>query len=168
MDEWTEDRFAIAGDLETGEEYLVSVLDDAAHGHFPVPFPIVRVLRVAKYPHQRAIADPEIPFEIAPIPSGTVCRLSVIRTAAEDEKALLNLTEAQAAARAIRRAIQETGSQAEKEILFLHLAGDIRRRRVLVTFSHHDLQFLQFCKSYQKRVHKYELPENMDELPGGH
>lgn len=166
--EWARDKYAIAGSPESGEEYLVSVLDDSAHGHFPVPCPIVQVLRVAKYPCQRAIAHPEIPVEIPPVPPGSLCRLRVIRPAADDEKALLDLTWTQAAARAIGRSMEETDSQEEKNILLRHLAGDIRRKRAVLSFTYHDLQYLRFCESYQKRVHKHELPESVDELPGDH
>lgn len=152
-------RLVMAGDGETGEIYLAELLDDLAHGHSPKPRPIVRVLRCARYPDQRCIAHPEIPLELPAIPAGTVCRLGVIREAGEEERALLALSEQEAAIRAIDRAILDTESPAEREILLRHRAGEARRKRIMITFSESDLEFLQKCEEcFSKRMKKHAEP----------
>ena len=162
-------RLVIAGDGETGEEYLAELLDDSAHGHSPKPRPIVRLLRCARYPDQRCIAHPEIPLELPAIAAGTVCRLGVIREAGEGDRTLLDIPAEEAALRAIDRAAMETDSPAEQEILLRHRAGEARRKRIMITFSDGDLEFLQKCEEvFSKGWEKHELPEDLDELPGGH
>lgn len=155
-------RLVMAGDRETEEEYLAQVLDDLAHGHSPKPRPIVRVLRCARYPDQRCIAHPEIPLELPAIPAGTVCRLDVIREAGEGDRALLSLPEEEAALRAIDRAISDAASQAEREILLRHRAGEARRKRIMITFDESDLEYLQKCEECfsKKRMKKHAEPHH--------
>lgn len=162
-------RLVIAGDGETGEEYLAEVLDDLAHGHSPKPNPIVRVLRCVRYPNQRCIAHPYPALELPAITAGAVCRLDVIREAGENEKALLDIPAEKAERMAIDRAMTETSSQAERDILLRHRAGDIKRKRIMITFSDGDLEYLRRCEEeFSKGWEKHELPEDLDKLPGGH
>lgn len=162
-------RLVVAGDGETGEEYLAELLDDSAHGHSPRPNPIVRVLRCVRYPYQRCIAHPDTALELPAITDGTVCRLGVIREAGEKEKALLDIPAEKAEHLAIDRAAMETGSDAERYILLRLRAGDIKRKRIMITFSDGDLEYLRRCEEeFSKGWGKYELPEDLDELPGGH
>ena len=159
----------IAGDGETGEEYLAEVLDDLAHGHSPKPHPIVRVLRCVRYPNQRCIAHPDTALELPAITAGTVCRLGVIREAGEKEKAMLDIPAEKAERLAIDRAMTETGSDAERDILLRHREGDIKRKRIMITFSDGDLEYLRRCEEeFSKGWEKHELPEDLDKLPGGH
>lgn len=159
----------IAGDRETGEEYLGEVLDDSEHGHSPKPRPIVRVLRAVRYPDQRCIAHPDIALELPPIPAGTACRLEILRPAGADELRLMDISPGDAVSRAITRAMDSAQSGAEREILARHAAGEHGRRRVMITFSDADLDFLRICEqNFSKRMTKNELPENLDKLPGGH
>ena len=157
----TDKRLTVAGDRETGEEYLAEILDDLAHGHSPRPRPIVRVLRCARYPDQRCIAHPDIPLDLPAIPAGTVCRLNVIREAGEGDRALLALSAEEAANRAIDRAILDTESEAEREILLRHREGDVRRKRIMITFSESDLEFLQKCEEvFLKRMKNHAEPHH--------
>ena len=136
-------RWVIAGDRESGEEYLAQVADDMAHGHDPPPRPIVLILRAVRYPNQRAFAHPDRPMELPAIGAGTLCRLEILREPTEAERALLFMTEAEALGRAIRRAMRETDSEGEREILRRHANGEIGRRRVIVTFHPSDIDYLQ-------------------------
>lgn len=152
-------RLTVAGDRETGEEYIAEILDDLAHGHSPKPRPIVRVLRCLRYPDQRCIAHPDTALELPAIPAGTVCRLDVIREAGEEEKTLLGLTPGEAEARALDAALDACRIPAEREILLRHRAGEARRRRVFITFSQGDLEYLQKCEEvFSKRMKKHAEP----------
>ena len=133
----------IAGDRETGEEYLARIVDDRAHGHDPPPRPIVQILRVIRYPNQRAIAHPEITMEFPPIASGTMCRMDVIREATEEERALFAHSPEEADAMARSRAMASARSEQERDILRRHAAGEYGRRRVIVKFSSYDIDYLQ-------------------------
>ena len=161
-------HLVIAGDAETGEEYLARIVDDRAHGHDPPPRPIVEVLRVVRYPNQRAIADQDVPMEFPAIGAGTLCRLDVIREPAEEERALFARSPEEAMALAIQRAMEEARNDGERAILSRHAAGEFGRRRLIVAFLPSDIEYLQ---RYTATVHKEEkngLPEDMGELPGGH
>lgn len=133
----------IAGDRESGEEYLARIVDGEAHGHDPPPRPIVMILRAARYPNQRAFAHPDRAMELPAIGAGTLCRLEIIREPTDDEQALLSMTEAEALGLSIRRAMRETDSEGEREILRRHAQGDVRRGRVMVTFRKSDIDYLQ-------------------------
>lgn len=160
-----EQRIVIAGDVETGEEYLARIVDDGAHGHDPPPRPIVQILRVVKYPRQQAIAHPEIAMEFPPIEAGTMCRMDALREPTKRERARMNLTADEARSMALVRAIDETESEEEREILRRHAAGEYGRRRVIVTFSSSNIAYLE---KYSQGMEAYGLPEGMGELPGGH
>ena len=144
-------RMMIAGDRETGEEYLARVVDDRAHGHDPPPRPIVEVLRTVRYPDQRAIADPEVAMEFPAIGAGTLCRLDALREPTAEECALFALSPEEALGKAISRAMDEARSEEEKEILIRHAAGQYGRRRVLVTFSSYDISYLE---NYSGRIRR--------------
>lgn len=158
-------RWVIAGDRESGEEYLARIVDGEAHGHDPPPRPIVLILRAVRYPNQRAFAHPDRPMELPAIGAGTLCRMEILRDAADEEAALLALPEGEALGRAIRRAIAETDSEGEREILRRHANGEIGRGRVMVTFHPSDIAYL---KKYSGKCEAHGIPEDMDELPGGH
>ena len=155
----------IAGDRESGEEYLARIVDGEAHGHDPPPRPIVMILRAVRYPNQRAFAYADRPMELPAIGAGTLCRLDILREPTEAERALLSITEAEALGRAIRRAMRETDSEGEREILRRHAKGEIGRGRVMVTFHPSDIADL---KKYSGKCEAHGIPEDMDELPGGH
>ena len=137
----------IAGDRETGEEYLARIVDGEAHGHDPPPNPIVEILRAVKYPHQHAIAHPETAAERPAIVAGALCRMAVIREPADGERALLGMSAEEALQRAIRRAIMETDNEEEREILRRHSAGETGRGRVILTFLPIDIQYLKSLKT---------------------
>lgn len=139
----SEKNLVIAGDRETGEEYLAQLVDGDAHGHDPPPRPIVLILRAVRYPNQRAFAHPDRAVELPALGAGIMCRMEILRDAADKEAALLALPEGEALGRAIRRAIAETDSEEEKDILRRHAEGDVRRGRVVLTFHPSDLEYLR-------------------------
>ena len=159
-----EQRIVIAGDAETGEEYLARIVDDGAHGHDPPPRPIVQILRMVRYPNQRAIAHPETVAERPAIEAGTMCRMDALREPTKRERARLNLTADEARSMALVRAIDETESEEEREILRRHAAGEYGRRRVIITFTKSDLEYYK----KNQRMEAHGLPKDMGELPGGH
>lgn len=131
----------IAGDEETGEEYLAELLDDSPRGHDPTPNPIVRILRVVRYPNQRALAHPETAMEFPAVEFGTILRMQVLR---EPPKGLQEIIASKGSSSkdyeysmsgAIRQAIREARSEEERSILYRHLSGDFRRKRVFIRFT---------------------------------
>lgn len=137
----TAPRLVIAGDEETGEMYLAELLDDDPRGHDPPPRPIVRILRVARYPNQRAIAHPDTAMEFPTIEYGTILRMQVLR---EPPKGLQEIIASKGSSSkdyecslrgSIRQAIREARSDEERSILYRHLSGDFRRKRVFIRFS---------------------------------
>ena len=156
----------IAGDRETGEEYLARVVDDAPHGHDPPPRPIVQVLRVVRYPDQRAIADPDVAMEFPAIGAGTMCRLESMRDPTAEECALSALSPEESVRMAIIRAMDEARNEAERDILRRHAAGQYGRARVLVTFHSSDISYLTKYSGRIKGEH-HGLPEDLGELPRG-
>ena len=133
----------IAGDRETGEEYLAEIVDGLPHGHDPPPRPIVRVLRVVRYPNQRAIMEQDVATEFPPIGEGTLCRLDVHRAPTAAEKSLLELSAEDALGMALKRAMEDAKSDAERDILRRHADGQYGRKRALLTFHASDIAFLQ-------------------------
>lgn len=65
----------LAGDPDLEDLYLCEVVKPADH---LAPNPLVRVLRVIRYPVQHAVLLPDVVNENAPIPEGTVCRLTAL------------------------------------------------------------------------------------------
>lgn len=127
------DWLLIAGMVETGEEYLCQLLDYDARGHDPPPSPIVRVLAVLRWPRQRAIMHPENACEIPPLPTGMICRLPALRALGPREAALA-LGDGFPAGRALDEAIQNAGSDGERQILLRHRAGEISDAQRAVTY----------------------------------
>lgn len=130
------ERLVVVGDPEMGDQYLAEIVDDSARGHDPPPDPIVKILGMLRYPDQRAIMPPHPAHETPPLRGGLVCRLPVLRPAAEGDRP-------EALDQAIREAMGRARTQGERDILERHLQGDIRGRRSVVAFSARDLEFLR-------------------------
>lgn len=128
-------RLVIAGDSETGEEYLAELLDDSPRGHDPPPNPIVRILRVARYPNQRAIAQPEVAMEFPPVEFGTILRMAALRQAEEAGQAGTKAAYDESLRAALAQAMEDARTDAERAILTRHQSGDFRRKRVFIQFT---------------------------------
>ena len=122
--------YAICGYREYGEEYLCEVVDASRHGSREVN-PIVRVLRVLRYPCQHAIYWPDVAVEIPPVEAGCVCRLPFLRQATGEE-ALRYASYETSLAAALRNALQAEPCTAGQEIILRHMAGEYRRPRKLL------------------------------------
>ncbi len=125
----TSPEYLIAGDPELQDGYLAR--EEPSLLHY-VQNPLVRVLRIARYPIQHAIMFPEIPNENTPVPEGSVCRLARIRAASEDEaRELLALSWEESLARALA-AYEAAAPDGEREILERHRHGEFRKKRVMI------------------------------------
>lgn len=122
--------YAICGYREYGEEYLCEVVDASRHGSREVN-PVVRVLRVLRYPCQHAIYWPDVAVEIPPVEAGCVCRLPFLRQATGEEALRFASYETSLAA-ALRNALQAEPCPEGREIILRHMAGEYRRPRKLL------------------------------------
>ena len=120
--------YLFAGEPELEDEYLAEEVPSRLHH---VVNPLVRVLRITRYPIQHAVLFPDVPNENAPIPEGSVCRLDRIREAGADEaRQLLARTwdECLAAALDAYRA----ATPGEEWILRRHRRKEYHKRRILI------------------------------------
>ena len=117
----------LAGDPDLEDLYLCEVVKPADH---LTQNPLVRVLRILRYPIQHAIMLPDVVNENAPIGEGVVCRLESFGSCRKAEK-LLSLTYADfqrlSANEYLRRA-----PPGEAEIVRRHLRGEYEKRRILI------------------------------------
>lgn len=126
-----------AGDPDLEDLYLCEVVKPADH---LAANPLVRVLRIVRYPIQHAIMLPDVVNENVPVPEGTVCRLTeaagIVAAAPGPPQAtvyeeLLSLTYAESqrlsAEEYLRRAPPD-----EAEIIRRHLRGEYGKKRVVI------------------------------------
>lgn len=118
---------AIAGIEETGERYLVSLVDDSARGHDPKPHPIVKILQVISYPAQRAIMHPDIPHEMRPLQEGLICRMQIFGKS--DHLPFPDYGSSLQAA--LLSALETAKAPREREILIRHQKGEFHGQRAV-------------------------------------
>ena len=130
-------RLVIAGDEETGEMYLAELLDDDPRGQDPPPHPIVRILRVVRYPNQRAIMQPSVAVEFPAVEYGAIIRMGLLDAGPSPGEAneYTKAAYEQSLRAAITQALPDARSDAERAILQRHLSGDFRRKRVFIRFT---------------------------------
>ena len=75
------ERLVVVGQAGTGEAYLARWLGRFARGHGPETMPVTRLLRMLRYPDQRALSWPDVVCEFPPLPGAAFVRLPVIREA---------------------------------------------------------------------------------------
>ena len=120
----------LAGDPDLEDLYLCEVVKPADH---LTPNPLVKVLRILRYPIQHAIMLPDVVNENVPIEAGTVCRLEETgnRDQGIDVEQLLSLTYAESqrlsAEEYLRRA-----PPGEAEIVRRHLRGEYGKKRIVI------------------------------------
>ena len=119
-----------AGDPDLNDLYLCEIVRPADH---LTPNPLVRVLRILRYPIQHAIMHPESVNENVPIAAGTVCRLQeALGNRQEALEKLLSLTYAESQ----RLSAEEYMAHAppgEQEIIRRHLRGEYRKKRIVIS-----------------------------------
>lgn len=69
----------VACDTDHGDTYLAETLRLTRGRCDTGALPIVRVLRVLDYPRQCSILYEDVPNDVAPIPEGTITRLTILR-----------------------------------------------------------------------------------------
>ena len=122
---------AICGRPDLGEEYVCAVADASRHGHGPETSPIVRVLRVLRYPRQHALYWPDKAVEIPAVEAGCICRLPFLRQATAEELARFGSYEESLAA-AQAEALAREENEDSREIVRRHMAGEYRRARTVL------------------------------------
>lgn len=126
-------RLLIVGEREFEEEYLAELVDDDPRGHHPPPHPIVRILRVLRYPRQRAIMMPEVAHSVPPVKEDTVCRMQALREATKEESGRFG-SYGESLRRAWEQAMREARSDGERELLRRQQEGKMQYTRRLVEF----------------------------------
>lgn len=115
----------VAGDPDLEDLYLCEIVKPADH---LAANPLVRVLRIIRYPIQHAIMLPDVVNENVPIAAGTVCRLTEME--GSRQQAAGNSYE-----ESLRLAQEEYLRRAppgEAEIVRRHLRGEYGKKRVVV------------------------------------
>ncbi len=120
-----------AGDPDLEDLYLCEIVRPADH---LTPNPLVRVLRILRYPIQHAIMLPDVVNENVPIAAGTVCRLEGIRDQGlgNSYEKILSLTYAES----LRKSAEEYMAHAppdEQEIVRRHMRGEFRKKRIVIS-----------------------------------
>lgn len=130
------DGLIIVGRKDLQEEYVAEIMHTEKQLTGPGLDPIVRILRILRYPAQHAIYFPTIPMSVSPVPGGTICRLPYIRDASDDEiRRFPNYGESLVAAR--HAYTKSCNSQKMRELCLNGWTTHIRKS--LVTFNERDL-----------------------------
>lgn len=118
-------ELVVAGSEEIGDRYLCARIREAHRVTRPEMLPAVRLLRMLRWPDQRAILWPDVPNENDPLPGGAAARLRVYRPAGEGERArlILDCDWAASLRRCGLEALRAARSAREREIIALQLAG---------------------------------------------
>jgi hypothetical protein len=124
----TKNDLFFAGDPELHDLYLVEEVPSRV---ILAVNPLVRVLRIARYPIQHAIWFPDLPNENAPIREGTVCRLTRSSEQPGDPQQLLRITYAQSLKLALDEYIARAGPH-EQEILQRHRRCMFTKKRIVI------------------------------------
>lgn len=136
-------RLVLAGDPETGEIYAAQVIDEKKHGHGPETLPLVRLLRVARYPDQRAIQQKDVALELPAIAFGTYLRMAILKGLDEREKtAFLSVSWEKSLRDAQKQALKDAANDREREIIRRHLDGDVQRPRRVKCYTLEEVKFL--------------------------
>lgn len=136
MIHFTDGDIVVAGMPELDDEYLCRVerVDPRGCGVNP----ILRPLRILRYPRQRAIMQ-DVPNENAPCRERELCRMMVLRPAAsESEKT--RYPDWEASLRDCIRKRMLTSPQDERAILERHLAGNIKSHRSTLTYREYEIR----------------------------
>lgn len=115
----------LAGDKDLNDLYVCEVVKPADH---LTPNPLVRVVKVIRYPVQHAVMLPDVINENAPITEGTVCRLESFGEAGSQGEGLTY----EESLRAAQESYLANAPPGEAEIVRRHMNHDFRKRRVLI------------------------------------
>lgn len=131
------DRLIVIWSPEIRDEYLAAWVGLIGRGYAPETLPASRVLRLLRYPMQRAVVWPDVPSPNDPLPAGAVVRLPILREAdAADREALTRWADYAASVRA--GAVAALGGDlpaGEKRLIALQLAGSRRGKRAVLILT---------------------------------
>lgn len=125
----------VAGMPELDDEYLCRVERVDPRGCQVNP--ILRPLRILRYPRQRAIMQ-DVPNENAPCRERELCRMAVLHQASENEKTRYPGWDA--SLRDCIRIRMLTSPRDERAILERHLAGQVKSHRATLTYREYELR----------------------------
>jgi len=136
------DRLVVIHSPEIRDEYLAAWMGLTGLGYDPHTLPASRILRMLRYPVQRAIIWPDVPSENLPLPGGAVVRLPVLREATEaDRQALERFRDYAASVRAA--AVEALGDgipEGERRLIALELAGRKRTTRAVLILTESEIK----------------------------
>ena len=131
------DRLIVIYSPEIRDEYLAAWVGLIGRGYAPETLPASRVLRLIRYPMQRAVVWPDIPSPNDPLPGGATVRLPILREATEaDREALTRWADYAASVRA--GAVAALGGDlpaGERRLIALQLAGSRRGKRAVLILT---------------------------------
>lgn len=136
------ERLVVIHSPEIRDEYLAAWMGLTGLGYDPHTLPASRILRLLRYPVQRAIIWPDVPSENAPLPYGAVVRLPVLREATErDRQALERFRDYAASVRAAAvAALGENIPSGERRLIALQLAGRRRHARAVLILTESEIK----------------------------
>lgn len=136
-------RLVLAGDPETEEIYAARVIDEEKRGHGPETLPLVKILRVARYPRQHAIKDHDVALEIPALQEGLILRMAILKRLSEQEReAFLSRTYQESLRAAQEEALREAANEREAYIIQRHINGEYFRKRMVRSYTPTEVKFL--------------------------
>lgn len=137
-----DERLVVICSHEIRDEYLAAWIGLTGRGYDPHTLPASRIIRMLKYPVQRAIIWPDVPSDNVPLPGGAVVRLPVIREATEkDRQALERFRDYAASVRAAAvAALGEDLPEGEKRLIALQLAGRRKSTRAVMILTQSEIE----------------------------
>ncbi len=125
-------QLVVTADPGVGDEYLARVLRPILAGT-KARNPVVEILRILRYPAQRAVAWPDVATENPPLTFGALVRMPVARSPGPEDLRFGSWEESLAAA--LADAMGAAAGPEETEILKRHAAGAFRGRRAILHYS---------------------------------
>ena len=139
-----QERLAPVGDPETGEIYAAQVVDEEKRGHGEETLPLVRIIRVARYPDQHAIQDHDVTLERPALAYGTILRMHILKELSDAEReAFLSRTWERSLRDAMKQALKDAANEKEREIIRRHLDGQVWRERRVRSYTREEIRIMQ-------------------------
>ena len=131
MSEYRRGQLVVVADPDIRDEYLARVAQEIRPGTH-ARNPIVEIMRILRYPVQRAVLWADVPDEHHPLREGDLCRMQVVRAPREDDLRFSSYAASFSAA--ISAAMTAAGGE-ELAILWRHAGGEFRGRRAILHYK---------------------------------
>ena len=131
MSEFTRGQLVVVQDPEIRDEYLAKIVRKIRPGTH-ARNPIVEILRILRYPIQRAVLWTDVSDEHPPLHEGDIVRMPVARAPREDD--LRFSTYAESFSAAISAAMTAASGE-ELAILWRHAGGQFRGRGAILHYA---------------------------------